>query len=153
MKTLDQYRAAEEIGRQRLATFDTLDFEVFSHQEWSRLHESHSPDIVVHWPDGRETRGMDVHIEDMNKMFIHAPDTHISAHPIKLQMDDWTSVVGIIEGTFTKPLPTGDGNSIPPTGKAFKLMMVTVGHWKDGVMDEEYLFWDNAAYAQQIGLA
>jgi hypothetical protein len=31
--------------------------------------------------------------------------------------------------------------------------MATVGHWKDGVMDEEYLFWDNQTYMKQIGLA
>jgi hypothetical protein len=31
--------------------------------------------------------------------------------------------------------------------------MCTVGHWKNGVMDEEYLFWDNQSYMKQIGLA
>ena len=31
--------------------------------------------------------------------------------------------------------------------------MCTVGHWKGGVMDEEYLFWDNQTYMKQIGLA
>lgn len=40
-----------------------------------------------------------------------------------------------------------------PTGKAFKLAMVTVGDWKDGVMDEEWLMWDNQAFMKQIGLA
>jgi hypothetical protein len=50
-------------------------------------------------------------------------------------------------------MPTPDGKSIPPTGKAFKLVMCTVGHCKDGVMDEEYLFWDNLAFMKQIGLA
>jgi len=30
--------------------------------------------------------------------------------------------------------------------------MVTVGHWKNGTMDEEYLFWDNQSFMQQIGL-
>ncbi len=50
-------------------------------------------------------------------------------------------------------MPTANGASIAPTGKAFKIAMCTVGHWKDGVMDEEYLFWDNATYAKQIGLA
>jgi len=28
-----------------------------------------------------------------------------------------------------------------------------VSHWKDGVMDFEYLFWDNATYNRQLGLA
>jgi len=31
--------------------------------------------------------------------------------------------------------------------------MCTVGHWKNGVMDEEYLFWDNLDFTKQIGLA
>jgi hypothetical protein len=31
--------------------------------------------------------------------------------------------------------------------------MSTVSHWKDGAMDEEYLFWDNQSFMQQIGLA
>jgi hypothetical protein len=30
--------------------------------------------------------------------------------------------------------------------------MCTVGHWKDGVMTEEWLFWDNATYMKQIGI-
>jgi hypothetical protein len=49
-------------------------------------------------------------------------------------------------------MPTGDGKSIPPTGKAFKINMCTVGHWKGGVMVEEYLFWDNQTYMKQLGL-
>ncbi|WP_223645151.1 ester cyclase [Corallococcus sp. EGB] len=58
-----------------------------------------------------------------------------------------------MEGTYTQPMPLPDGSSIAPTGKSFKLIMNTVGHWKDGVMTEEYLFWDNPSYMQQLGLA
>lgn len=43
--------------------------------------------------------------------------------------------------------------TIPPTGKKFKLNMCTVEHWKGGLMDEEYLFWDNQDFMKQIGLA
>ena len=41
--------AAPESGQcaARLATFDTLDFDVFSNQKWTRLSESHANDIVV----------------------------------------------------------------------------------------------------------
>ena len=32
--------------------------------------------------------------------------------------------------------------------------MSTVGHWgPEGTMTEEYLFWDNQSFMQQIGLA
>ncbi|MGD0237539.1 MAG: ester cyclase [Syntrophorhabdales bacterium] len=55
-------------------------------------------------------------------------------------------------GTFTKPMPTGDGKFIQPTGKGFSIPMCTVGRWKDGVMVEEWLFWDNGTYMKQIGI-
>ena len=119
-----------------LATFDDLDFNVFTHQKWSELQRSHAKDIVVHWPDGHQTKGIDKHIEDLKGMFVYAPDTRIQVHPVKFGSGDWTSVVGVMEGTFTKPMPSADGKTIPPTGKPFKIEMCTVGHWKDGVMED-----------------
>jgi len=134
-----------------IATFDDLDFNVFTNQKWDELHKSHSKDIKVHWPDGHVTTGIEKHIEDLKAMFVYAPDTRIKVHPVKLGQGEWTSVIGEMEGTFSKPMPTGDGKSIPPTGKPYKIIMCTVGHWtKDGVMDEEYLFWDNQTYMKQI---
>jgi tripartite-type tricarboxylate transporter receptor subunit TctC len=32
------------------------------------------------------------------------------------------------------------------------MAMATVGRWKDGVMAEEFLFWDNATFMKQIGI-
>ncbi len=63
-------------------------------------------------------------------------------------------LIGEMEGTFTRPMVLPDGKSIAPTGKSYKLPLATIGHWnKDGVMDAEYLFWDNAGFMKQIGLA
>ena len=60
-------------------------------------------------------------------------------------------MIGVLEGTFSKPMPIGGGKTIAPTGKPFKLTMATIGHWtKAGVMDEEYLFWDNADFMKQM---
>ncbi len=127
-----------------LARFDSLDFDVFSHQKWDLLNVSHSDDITVYWPDGHQTKGIAKHIEDLKAMFVFAPDTRVEAHPVKFGSGDWTCVTGIFAGTFTRPMPVDNGKTIPPTGKAFKLPMCTVAHWKDGKMIEEYLFWDNA---------
>ncbi len=135
-----------------LATFDDLDFNVFSNGKWDELGRSHSRDVTVHWPDGRVTHGIETHIKDLKALFVFAPDTRILQHPIKVGQGDHTSVVGIFEGTFTNPMPIGDGKTIPPTGKAFKILMCTVAHWKNGVMDEEFLFWDNAEFAKEIGI-
>ena len=150
---LAHYQAAEKLAKAHIATFDTLDFDVFTNQKWERLKESHAPDIAVHWPDGHVTHGIDKHIEDLKAMFVYAPDTRIREHPVRVAQGEWTSVIGVMEGTFTKPMPIGAGKTIAPTGKAFKLVMCTVGHWKHGTMDEEYLFWDNQTFMKQVGLA
>jgi hypothetical protein len=140
-----------------ITTFSTLDFVVFSHQQWTRLHESHSKDVVVNWPDGHKTHGIKKHIEDLKALFVYAPDTRIEEHPIKFGASDgdkeWTCVTGIMLGTFTKKMPIGGGKFIEPTGKKFAVPMCTVGHWKNGVMVEEWLYWDNQTYMKQIGLA
>jgi predicted dinucleotide-binding enzyme len=141
-----------DIVKKNLATFDTLDYTVFSNQEWARLHESHSDNVRVFWPDGHLTTGIGVHIEDLKKLFVYAPDTRIKEHPIRFGSGKFTAVTGVFEGTFTKPMPIGDGKFIQPTGKAFKMPMATIGIWENGEMVEEHLFWDNATYAKQIGL-
>jgi hypothetical protein len=137
---------------QNLVTFDTLDFTVFTNQAWTRLHESHAKDVKVYWPDGHMTQGIDVHIKDLAAMFVYAPDTRIKEHPIKFGSGNFTAVVGVMEGTFSQPMPIGNGKFLQPTGKAFKLPMATIALWKDGVIIEEYLFWDNQSYMNQIGL-
>ena len=149
---LSKYEEAERTANVHLAKFDDMDFNVFTNQEWVRFHETHTDDILVHWPDGRQVRGLKPHIEDLKAMFVYAPDTRIKTHPVRIASGDWTSVIGIMEGTFTKPMPTADGKEIAPTGKAFKIVMCTVGHWTNGVMDEEYLFWDNQSYMKQMGI-
>ncbi len=136
-----------------LSKFDTLDYTVFSNQQWDRLKESHAKDIKVYWPDGHITTGIEKHIEDLKMMFVYAPDTRIKEHPLRFGSGNMTAVSGVFEGTFTKPMPIGDGKFIQPTGKAFKMPMATIGIWgPDGTMIEEHLFWDNQTYMNQIGL-
>jgi hypothetical protein len=151
-KVIPLQRKQNAVDR-RLKIFDELDFAVFSNQQWDRLQESHAEDIVVTWPDGHETIGIGKHIDDLKAMFQYAPDTSIKVHPIRFGAGDLTCVVGVMTGTFSKPMPTGDGKTVPPTGKGFKLMMTTIGHWKGNTMDHEWLFWDNREFMRQIGLA
>ncbi len=149
---ITELTSGNEMVSKHLTTFDTLDYTVFSNQEWTRLHESHSKDIKVNWPDGHFTNGIERHISDLKAMFVYAPNTNIKEHPIRFGSGKMTCVTGIMKGTFTEPMPIGNGKFIKPTGKSFSLPMCTVGIWKDGVMIEEYLFWDNQTYMNQIGL-
>jgi hypothetical protein len=140
--------------RAHLKTFDELDFDVFSHAQWSRLGESHAQNIRVHWPDGHFTDGIDKHIADLAALFVWAPDTRIHEHPLRVAKDNLTAVTGVMRGTFTRPMPDGKGGTIAPNGKAYAINMATVSLWnRSGVMDEEFLFWDNLNFYQQIGLA
>ncbi|MCW3466776.1 ester cyclase [Chitinophaga nivalis] len=153
-KALQYYRDNKAAEDKLLTRFDSLDYDIYSNQRWDQLKISHADDILVYYPDGHTTTGIDPqHINALKPQFVFAPDTRIKEHPVKIADREWTAVIGIMEGTFTRPMPVGEGKTIPPTGKAFKLMMCTVGHWKDGRMTEEYLFWDNQAFMQQIGLA
>ena len=154
-----------------LQRFDANDFDAYSKQDWKLFREIHCKDVAVTFPDGHVTHGIEKHVEDMKQMFVATPDMRVSSHPISfgaeawassltaekrtspetLVAGDWTATVGVLEATFTKPMKMGE-KTIPPNGKKLKLEMVTVTHWKNGCIAEELLFWDNAAYMQQLGV-
>jgi Predicted ester cyclase len=143
-----------DLTAERLRRFDSLDFQFYSHQKWDSFAISHDANIKVYYPDGTTTTGLyPQHIDMLTPMFAFAPDTKITSHPVKFGSGDWTAVIGEIEGTFSRPMDIGNGKTIAPTGKKFKLSMSTIGHWKDGKMIEEYLHWDNQSLMKQIGLA
>lgn len=145
------------IGKNKISKqieiFDDLDFNVYTYQKWDELKKSHSNNIIVHYPDGHITKGLNDHITELKKSFVFAPDSRVTAHPVKFGTDEWTSVIGVLEATFSKPLPIADNKTMSPTGKKVKMQMVTIAHWnKDCVMDEEFLFYDNAEFAKQLGM-
>src|SRR5580693_4039206 len=144
-----------DVLAKNLRNFDDLDFRVYSNQQWQDLHKSHAKDILVYYPDGTTTTGIPDHIKKLSFMWTFAPDNRITEHPVRFGTGDaeWTAVMGFLDGTFTKPMTLPDGTVIQPTGKAYHLPMATLGHWnKEGVMAEEYLFWDNATLMKQIGV-
>ena len=144
----------DQLTEERLRRFDSLDFVFYSNQQWDSLAISHEDNIKVYYPDGTITEGLfPEHIDMLKPLFVFAPDTKIKTHPIKFGSGEWTAVVGEMEGTFSNPMPVGNGKTIPPTGKKFKMRMCTIGQWKDGKMIEEHLFWDNQAMMKQIGVA
>ena len=152
-KELLNYKAEKLITEMRLVRFDSLDFYIYNNQKWDDMCISHDDKIVVHYPNGSVTVGLvPLHLESMKPLFVFAPDTKIVSHPVKFGKGDWTTVVGEMEGTFSRPMPVADGKTIPPTGKKFKLKMCTVGHWQGGKLIEEYLFWDDFTFRNQIGI-
>ena len=152
---LKKFTDEKALTEHRLLVFDTLDYDFYSNQKWDMFNHSHADNIKVYYPDGNITTGLSPqHIDMLTPMFAFAPDTKIKTHPVRFGSGDYTCVIGVMEGTFSKPMAIGNGKTIPPTGKHFKLGMTTVGHWgADGKMSEEFLFWDNQSFMKQIGLA
>lgn len=161
----DQKAIVDTLGR-----FDQLDFDAFSKENWTLFNQIHCADVKVVFPDGRETREIKQHQADIAGMFVATPDMRVSAHPVSfsaaewasttpdsraaaagLKPGRWTATVGTLEATFSKPWPMG-GKVIQPTGNKLKLPMVTLARWEKGCIAEELLFWDNAAYMQQLGI-
>jgi hypothetical protein len=123
-----------------------------SGNKWEELHKSDSPDLKVHWPDGHVTVGLQKHIGDLDSMFAFAPDARIDGEPTKTVNGEWTTVVRVAAGTFTQPLSTPDGKTLAPTGKPFKIWIATITHADNGVVNEEYLFWNDKTLKTQIGI-
>lgn len=150
---LQKVKDEKALIENRLVEFDKLDFDYYNNQQWDKLNLSHADNIKVDYPDGSTTDGLyPQHIDRLKPMFVFAPDTKITSHPIRFGSGEWTAVTGEMEGTFSQPMPMGDGKTIPPTGKKFKVSMATIGRWKDTKMSEEHLFWDNQALMKQIGI-
>lgn len=92
--------AGNEMITKNLTTFDSLDYTVFSNQEWTRLHESHAKDIKVNWPDGHIAIGIEKHIADLKALFVYAPNTAIKQHPIRFGSGEMTCVTGVMTGNI-----------------------------------------------------
>lgn len=147
--------AAREQDRQvasKLNAFREYELNTFSSRRWEEFDRTFTADVAVHWPDGRYTKGLKSLIEELKALCVHAPDTRISSQLVAFGSGDWTTAVSKMEGTFSQPMPVRTGAPIPPTNRKFGINISSVAHWNAKArIDELYLFWDNASYAQQLG--
>jgi hypothetical protein len=102
-----------------LDRMDRLDFEAWNNRNWTLFEELHSPDVLVVDFAGNTTRGIDQHLQWAMAAVSAQPESRVLAHPIKIAAGDWTAVTGTLPGNLT---------------------MVTVAHWEDDRIAEEYLF-------------
>jgi SnoaL-like domain len=114
-------------AKANLDRFDQLDFDAWNNRNWTLFQEIHSPDVLVVDFNGNVTKGIEQHLQWANKSLSSTPST-IMAHPIKIAAGNWTAVTGNSTRTNLS------------TGESFNSTMVTVAHWKDGRILEEYLF-------------
>jgi len=107
-----------------LDRMDRLDFEAWNNRNWTLFEELHSPDVLVVDFNGNTTRGIDQHLQWAMAAVSAQPESRALAHPIKIEAGDWTAVTGTLPGNLT---------------------LVTIAHWEDGRIAEEYLFLQGPA--------
>ena len=111
-----------------LERFDKLDFEAWNNRNWTLFREIHGPDVLVVDSNGNKTKGIEQHVQWAIAATSSAPESRVLAHPIKIAAENWTAVTGTLPGNIT---------------------MVTVAHWEDGRISEEYLFMQNPTAMDQ----
>ena len=102
-----------------LERFDQLDFEAWNTRNWTLFSEIHGPDVLVVDFGGNVTRGIEQHLQWAMEITSAQPESKVLAHPIKIAAGNWTAVTGTLPGNST---------------------MITLAHWEDGRITEEYLF-------------
>jgi len=126
----------------------------FNRRDEAYFERAHHPDMVAHVMGSPEPiRGRTALAGALAGMLQAFPDMHVhNDYPLQFGDGDWTTVMGKVTGTFSGKMGKPDGTSIPGTGKSFDVYMTTIARWEDGQMVEEWVFWDSALLAQQIGL-
>ena len=130
--------------------------DAFNSRDVAAMNATHHPDMIAHVTGSAEPiYGRSAHAAMIEQMIRIFPDVHVDndPYPIQFGSDDWITVITRATGTFTGEMIRPDGNVIAPTGKAFDLTFATTAKWDGDRMIEEYVFWDSALQAQQIGLA
>jgi hypothetical protein len=95
------------------------------------LDTSHSENVRAIYLDGDDTKCIVKHKRDLAEILISMPYLRIKSHPVVVGSWDWTTTVGM-EGTFSKPILSGDRRTIPPNGRKVKLQMANIALRKGG---------------------
>jgi hypothetical protein len=129
--------------------------DAFNSRDVTGMNAVHHPDMIAHVTgSAKPISGRAAHGAMIQQMFRTFPDVHVhnDPYPIQIGSGDWITVITRTTGTFTGEMTLPDGTVIAPTGKAFDLDFSTTAKWDGDVLREEFVFWDSALQAQQIGL-
>ena len=130
--------------------------DAFNSRDVAGMNAAHHPDIIAHVMGiAKPIKGRKAHAAMIQQMFRTFPDIHVynDPYPIQFGNGEWTTVIARTKGTFTGEMVLPGGKRIAPTGKAYELDLCTIAKWDGDLLIEEFVFWDTALQAQQLGLA
>lgn len=111
----------------------------------ANVDEFVAPTAIGHSPTGT-MQGIAEYRQFLAGYFTAFPDLHFTLNEVLVEGD--TSVVHwAASGTHQGHLA-----GIPPTGKPATNSGVTIDHWTNGKVQEEWIFFDNLSVMQQLGV-
>ena len=138
------------MARDARTVFDALT-DAVNRQDREAIAACYAPDVTVVSPDGTLT-GREAAAKLIYGYIDAFPDLHVTSWSKvtsgEMAVDEFT-----IEGTNTGPIATPEGESIPPTGRAFSLRCIDVGVIRDGQIVSHRSYWDQLDLLTQLGLA
>jgi len=130
--------------------------DAFNARDVAGMKRAHHPEMTAHLTgSAKPIQGEPAHAAAMKEMLRIFPDTHIYNDPytVRFGSDDWSAVICRATGTFTGEMTLPDGKKVAPTGKSYDVNLCTIAKWDGDLLREEYVFWDSALQASQIGLS
>jgi steroid delta-isomerase-like uncharacterized protein len=78
------------------------------------------------------------------------PDAHMVLHEV-LEGGDTVAVEATFAGTFTGPLASPQGE-LPPTGKTFEVPFADFFRFRDGLVAEHHVYYDQVGFMAELGI-
>lgn len=131
--------------------------DAFNSRDLDTMDGFHHP-LVVAYTTGamnEPTRSLPPHHQVCVDVISAFPDVHVhnDPYPIQFGQGEWTTAISRMTGTFAGEMIGPDGQRVPPTGRSFDVKFTTTARWQNGLIVEEWVFWDQPTLLQQIGLA
>jgi ketosteroid isomerase-like protein len=138
--------------KRHLMLYEKLNTDGMNHQNWDLIEQIYHPNATMRMANNPPMKGFPAIKKMMLESYVMSPDCKFINRGIKFGSGDWTVQQQIMTGTFTGPMKAANGDIYPPTGKKYEIDLCSFVRWRDDRIIEETIFFDNDAYAKQLGL-
>jgi steroid delta-isomerase-like uncharacterized protein len=122
----------------------------FNERAWSRASQIYSPDLVTVEPGAGTIHGIEAFIGFAQGFAQAFPDSRLEVRSIT-EDGDRVIVEGAYTGTHTGPMASPQGE-VPPTGRTLNLPYCDVFEVIAGRIATHRVYYDQMAFAAQLGL-
>jgi steroid delta-isomerase-like uncharacterized protein len=155
MAELEEFRAKAKLGEQNEAKLRALEENVkkaWDNQDMHALVQLYAEDATMIMPGEPEPiKGREAIKKNQAAFFRAMPDMSAEFNTIII-CGNHIVFEGIVQGTFTGPLASPEGD-IPPTGKSAKIRFIFIARINDdGLIEKDRTYFDNLNFMRQLGL-